>query len=73
MQHKTKRKTWQTALALLTIGLAGCSCGSANSKSKMQVTPDFLDRLIEEQPGVARDYPATASVVDDWIVQNEPQ
>tara|TARA_R110000851_G_scaffold2161_3_gene8343 strand:- start:438 stop:551 length:114 start_codon:yes stop_codon:yes gene_type:complete len=36
------------------------------------VSVEFLDVLIDEQEGVARDYPNTATVVDDWIVQNKP-
>lgn len=69
-----KMKAWLTALALSLIVLTGCANGSANyQKTKIQVTSSFLEGLIAEQEGVQRDYPYTATVVDDWIVQNEPK
>lgn len=68
-----KMKTLLIVHALCLIALSGCSGGATNyQRTKIQVTPEFMDQLIDEQPGVARDYPATATVVDDWIVQNEP-
>ena len=72
MRQNKKQKPWLIAPALLMIGLTGCESGVTKS-TKIQVTPEFLDGLIAEQEGVARDYPYTASVVDDWIIQNEPK
>jgi len=69
-----KTKTLLIALATTLIALSGCSNGATNyQRTKIEVTHEFLDQLIEEQDGVARDYPATATVVTDWIVQNEPK
>jgi len=68
-----KTKISLTALVISLIGLSGCSNGATNyQRTKIDVTYEFLDALIEEQEGVAREYPNTATVVDDWIVQNEP-
>jgi hypothetical protein len=51
----------------------GCSNGATNyQRTKIEVTHEFLNQLIEEQDGVAEQFPATATVVTDWIVQNEP-
>lgn len=38
----------------------------------MSVSAEFLDGLIAEQPSISACCPFTASVVDDWISQNEP-
>jgi hypothetical protein len=53
--------------------LSGCNHGATvYQNSKIQVTPEFLDGLIAEQDHIAEQHPYTATVVDDWIVQNEP-
>lgn len=60
-------------LVLLTTALPGCSDGRSHSKtSKIVVTEKFIDDLIAEQRIIDKCCKATASVVDDWIVQNEP-
>ena len=68
-----KMKTWLPALALCLMLNAGCSNGATSyQRTKIEVTHEFLGQLIEEQDGVAEQFPATATVVTDWIVQNEP-
>lgn len=73
MHLKERIKSWQIVLALTLIVLTGC-CGGAESyqKTKIEVSPEFLDALILEQDGVSSNYPNTATVVGDWIMQNEP-
>lgn len=59
------------ALAIVLIGLTGCAHGERSSR--IVVSPEFMDRLIDEQERINEDeYPSTISVVDDWIIQNEP-
>jgi hypothetical protein len=60
----------RTALVIPLIILCGCVSGGTNSKIK--VSKHFLDGLIEEQDTISQCCPFTATVVSDWIVQNEP-
>lgn len=68
-----KIKILPIVLAMSMSVLIGCSSGATSyQRTKIEVTPEFLTDLASEQPGVEKDYPNTATVVDDWIVQNEP-
>lgn len=68
-----KMKTSLIALVICLTVLTSCKIGATNyQRTKIKVSVEFLDVLIDEQEGVARDYPNTATVVDDWIVQNKP-
>jgi hypothetical protein len=71
---KSKIKNYLIVPVICVIGLTSCASGVRNcdSSPRFEVTGEFLDGLIEEQPEVDANYPYTSSVVDDWIVQNAP-
>jgi hypothetical protein len=58
------------ALALVTIFVSGCCHG--NESSRIVVSEDFLDGLLDELPAVEKCCPKTMNVISDWVAQNEP-
>ena len=65
---------WPVALGLLVIVLTGCASGTDTSKIvRIKPGAEFLEQLISEQDTIVKCCPATGSVVDDWITQNEPE
>ena len=67
---KSPTSVWLIALALTTMCLSGCGTGGTNTK--LQVTPDFLGKIIDERDDVIACCPAHNEVLKDWIAQNAP-
>jgi len=65
-----KTNDLKIALVLITMLLSGCLSGGTSSR--INVTRDYLDQLIAEQPTIQECCPATQEVVKDWIMQNAP-
>lgn len=70
-KRERMKNAYLIAPVMLLTFLSACANGSP-SCSKMTVSEQFLDELIKEVPQVAQCCPSTITVIEDWIVQNEP-
>lgn len=59
-------------IVLAIVGIVLTSCSKDESFERVSVSEAFIDQLISELPTVEACCPATLTVIDDWIMQNEP-